>query len=236
MRLRLQETELRKESIVHQDQARFGPPTNLLPHIESAFAPAALQLIATVRPVRREQTIIEQNGEGDSWYCVISGAARQFIISPEGRRQIVDILLPGDFFGFGPDKHARFAVQAITDGTIIARYPGMQLDALANSDPRVARELRGRLSSTVARLQEQILLVSTMTATEKVRAFLFHMIGRLPSGEEDTTYLPMSRHDIADQLGISVETVSRSITDLQSAGVIELAGPRTIGITAKARG
>jgi CRP/FNR family nitrogen fixation transcriptional regulator len=221
---------------MHQDQARFGPSPKLLPHIQSAFAPAALQPIATVRPVRREQTIIEQNSEGDSWFCVISGAARQFTISPEGRRQIVDILLPGDFFGYGPDKHARFAVQAITDGTIVARYPGMQLDALANSDPRVARELRDRLSSTVARLQEQMLLVSTMTATEKVRAFLFYMIGRHPSGEEDTTYLPMSRYDIADQLGISVETVSRSITDLQSAGVIELAGPRTIGITGKARG
>jgi CRP/FNR family nitrogen fixation transcriptional regulator len=218
------------------DHARLPPSPKFLPHIDSPSAPAVLQQIATVRLVRREQTIIEQNSEGDSWFCVISGAARQFTINSGGRRQIVDLLLPGDFFGFGPDNHARFAVQAITDDTIVARYPRLQLEALADSDARVARELRVRLSDTIARLQEQALLASTMTATEKVRAFLIHMIGRHPARDEDTTYLPMTRYDIADQLGISVETVSRSITELRSSGVIELAGPRTIGIASKLRG
>jgi CRP/FNR family nitrogen fixation transcriptional regulator len=220
---------------MHHDQLKFGIPPNLLPHIQSAFAPAALQPIASIRPLRREQTIIEQDSDDDSWYCVISGAARQFAINSEGRRQIVDVLLPGDFFGVG-EGEARFAVQAITDGTIVACYPRAQVEALAQEDPRVARELRARLCTTIARLQEQMLLVSTMTATEKVRAFLVYMIGRLPTGHQETMTLPVSRYDIADQLGISVETVSRSITELRSAGIIQLGGPRSIGLVPKADG
>jgi CRP/FNR family transcriptional regulator, nitrogen fixation regulation protein len=195
-------------------------------------APPALQPYASIRRWPRDQDILYQDGESEDWYCVISGAARQCILRPDGRRQIVDLLLPGDFFGFTPTGAQRFAVQAIVGDTIVASYPRCQIEAVSETDPRVASDIRARMCATIARLQEQLLIVGTMTAAEKVRSFLSYMLERLPSRPEEGITLPVSRYDIADQLGISVETVSRAFTELKSSGIITLGGPRTVAITA----
>jgi CRP/FNR family nitrogen fixation transcriptional regulator len=189
-------------------------------------APAAFQSAALVRHWHREQEICEEEGINGYWYCVISGAVRKCIVQTNGRRRIVDLLLPGDFFGFAErDEHA-FTVQAVTDDTILACYSRSRIEQLCDKDPSAAREMRQRAFATISRLQEQLLVVGSMTAIEKVRAFLVHMARRIPEGSEDGIVLPISRYDIADHLGISVETVSRAITELQESGSISLQGPR----------
>lgn len=201
-----------------------------LPIVTSPTAPAVLQGLAKIERWARDQDIICQDGTSEAWYCVISGAARQCVISPEGRRQIVDILLPGDFFGFTLSSAHRFAVQAVVDDTIVASYSCRRIQALAQQNPHVAQDIQLRLVETVSRLQEHILVVGTMTATQKVRAFLAFMSERLPSAERWDVSLPISRYDIADHLGISVETVSRAITDLRATGIIRLDGPRHVSM------
>ena len=96
------------------------------------------------------------------------------------------------------------------------------------ANPRIAHEVNERILDRMARLQEYLLIVSTMTSVEKVRAFLAYMAERLPSGPDGGMDLPLSRYDIADQLGISAETVSRAISALKSDGVIHLGGPRQV--------
>ncbi len=194
---------------------------------EASIAPHALQPFARIKRWQRDQDIVCQGNAADDWYCVISGACRQCLVQQDGRRRIVDILLPGDFFGFAIGGAHRFAVQAIAADTIVASYPRREIEALADTDPRVARAIRERAFWTIGRLQEHVLVVGTMTAAEKVRAFLSHMFERLPSRDSRIT-LPVSRYDIADQLGISVETVSRAITELKMSGAIHLGSPRNV--------
>ena len=190
-------------------------------------APMAFEAMATIRSWQRERDIVSQDEVTDRWYCIIRGAARQCLIRPDGRRQIVDILLPGDFFGLAHGSQ-RFAVQAVVGDTTVASYPRRRVEALMESNPRMVREVHRRMLETMARLQENLLIVSTMTSVEKVRAFLGHMAERLPSGPDGAMVLPLSRYDIADQLGISAETVSRAISALKSDGAIHLGGPRQV--------
>jgi CRP/FNR family nitrogen fixation transcriptional regulator len=203
-----------------------------VPVVTSPTPPAALQSFASIKRWPRDHDIIEQDGASDDWFCVVSGAARQYIVRTDGRRQIVDILLPGDFFGFTPTARHRFAVQSVADDTIIASYSRQRIEAMAEHNPQIALDVRQRLNDTIARLQEHLLIVGTMTATEKVRSFLSFMSTRLPGLRRDGVILPISRYDIADQLGISVETVSRAVTELKTSGVIHMGGPRQVQMVA----
>jgi CRP-like cAMP-binding protein len=140
------------------------------------------------------------------------------------------LLLPGDVFGFGARGKHHFAVEAAIDGTVVARYPRSRLDALAESDARIARELRDAACEAMSRLHALILNLGRTTAEEKVGHFLLKIAERLAGGPSDKVVLPISREDIADHLALSVETVSRSLTQLKRRGVIRLIGTRQIRI------
>jgi CRP/FNR family transcriptional regulator, nitrogen fixation regulation protein len=197
---------------------------------EATAEPARLRSLAHLRRFHREQEIYGQEERSDTWYRVVSGSARKYLMRPDGRRQLVDIYLPGDLFGFTARLHHRFAVQAVADGTMIACYPRQRVEALAEEDSETALEIRMQIFEALERLQEQLLVLGTMTAQEKVRAFLFYFHQRLSAVGDDSLALPVSRYDIADMLGISAETVCRAFTDLQERGVISLQGPRRIRI------
>lgn len=204
-------------------------PPRAAQSVEVSAAPHLLQPFARIKRWPRDQEILHQGNGAEDWYCVVSGACRQCLVRPDGRRRIIDILLPGDFFGFTMESAHHFGAQAIAEDTFVASYSRRQLEAAADSNPQIAREIRERAFSTISRLQEHILVVGTMTAPEKVRAFLNQMLQRLPTRDSSIT-LPVSRYDIADQLGISVETVCRAITVLKASGAIHLGGPRNVEI------
>lgn len=193
--------------------------------------PAQLRSLAKLRRFDREQDIYGQEVRSDTWYRVLSGSARKYLMRADGRRQLVDIYLPGDLFGFTAHLYHRFAVQAVADGTLIACYPRQRVEALALEDSETALEIRTQIFEALERLQEQLLVIGTMTAQEKVREFLVYFHHRISAGRDESLALPISRYDIADMLGISAETVCRAFTDLQERGVISLQGPRRIRIT-----
>lgn len=197
---------------------------------EPTAEPTRLRSLAHLRRFRREQDIYSQEERSDTWYRVLSGSARKYLMRADGRRQLVDIYLPGDLFGFTARLHHRFAVQAVADGTLIACYSRQRVEALAEEDSETAVEIRMQIFEALERLQEQLLVVGTMTAQEKVREFLFYFHHRLSAGRDESLALPISRYDIADMLGISAETVCRAFTELQERGVISLQGPRRIRI------
>jgi CRP/FNR family nitrogen fixation transcriptional regulator len=101
---------------------------------------------------------------------------------------------------------------------------------LADSDPRVSREIRQAAFEALSRLQSQLLIVGRITALEKVGSFILEMAARLSRASSRSVALPVSRYDIADYLAVSVETVSRSLTDLKHRGVIRMSGTRTLEI------
>lgn len=162
------------------------------------------------------------------WYYVISGAIRRSAIRSDGRRQILDLMLPGDFF-FVVKRHDGLTVDAITEDTALASYPGQQLEQLAQRDTEFARELRDVEFQTLSRIQDQLLIIGGITAIEKVSSFLLALASRSAGGTGQVV-LPLTRYDIAEYLAVSVETVCRSFTSLQQRGAIRLAGKRTVRI------
>jgi CRP/FNR family transcriptional regulator, nitrogen fixation regulation protein len=170
----------------------------------------------------------------DFWYSLLEGAARTCAHRADGHRHVIDFLLPGDLFR-GRMAHSnnilhlyQVRVEAISARTIVARYPGDSLEILAESDSALSRALRDAVLDAVARVQFRSITLGHTTAIEKIAAFLLDMTSRLVPEKDDTLALPMSRYDIADYLGMAVETVSRTLTQLRCQGVIRLHGARGV--------
>ena len=191
----------------------------------------ALDSVGVRTRYARGQEVYKEHSPVECWYRIEFGGARRFSTRADGKRQIVDLLLPDDVFGFGAQGRHHFAVEALIEGTIVARYPRSRLEALAASDPRIAQELREAACQAMSRLHALILNLGRTTAEEKVGHFLVKIAERL-SGGCPTAYvaLPISREEIADYLALSVETVSRALTQLKRRGVIRLTGTRQIRI------
>jgi CRP-like cAMP-binding protein len=178
----------------------------------------------------RNQVICGQSEPAKFFYKVISGAARRYVVRWEGRRQIVDLLLPGDFWGLTAKWEYDSTMEAVSEGTVLAIFSRRHIEALADDDPAVARAIREVAFESMSRLQSQLLVVGRTTAIEKVGAFLLEMMTRLSDPQAEEMILPVSRYDIADYLAVSVETVSRSLSELKDNGVIALHGTRHVRI------
>ena len=153
-------------------------------HYAPAFANQQKRLdklasIAVVRKCHRGQEICGQGQPAEYWYRVTSGTARRCVAHPDGRRQIVELLLPGDFFGFTALNEYDSTVEAVTEDTIVASYPRRRLEMLAESDPQLSREIHQVTFEALSRLQAQLMILGRITATEKVSSFLLTMAERL---------------------------------------------------------
>jgi CRP/FNR family nitrogen fixation transcriptional regulator len=194
-------------------------------------ASQAMECLATIVRCKMGETIYYQEGPADYWYRILSGAARKSALLADGRRQIVDFLLPGDLFGFGTREGHRFSVEVIAEGTTVARYPRRRIEMLAEANPEVGRRIRETAFDSISRLQTRMVLLGRTSALEKVCAFLLEMADRTGADPPSSSvWLPMSRYDIADYLAIAVETVSRTLTELRRRGAIALSGARFVRI------
>jgi CRP/FNR family nitrogen fixation transcriptional regulator len=205
-------------------------PVSLLDRELRRAPPKAMEALATLHTCRRGQEIYRRADRAETWYCVVSGLARKCATTADGRRRIVDFLLPGDFFGLTSRREHLFAVEAVVDSTVIAHYPRGRIEMIANSDPQVNQLVRTIAFEAINRLQARILILGHTTAVEKVEAFIAEMAQRSCGGPGAAFSLPMSRYDIADYLALSVETVSRAVSDLKQSGIITLAAKRQITV------
>lgn len=161
--------------------------------------------------------------------CVVAGAVRKFALRPNGQRQIVDLIVPGDFLGFAPPDPA-FFLEAVSNDTLIACFTRDQVVRLTGHFPAIAMLMENCAGDAIRRLEQHMLVQSRITAKEKVRAYLAEMARRMKPHRSKAITLPITRYDIADHLGIAVETVSRAITVLRRRGSIALSSPRDIEI------
>ena len=184
----------------------------------------SMQLMGAVMSYPRNTEIFGENEPADYVYKVISGSVRTYKILNDGRRQIGGFYLPGDIFGLQvADEHA-FSAEAITDAKVLV-VKRSSLNALAGRDAGVGRDLFNLTSRELRRVQNRILLL-VKSAQERVASFLLEMAERASAG--NIVELPMSRQDIADYLGLTIETVSRTLTCLESAAAIEVPSSRRI--------
>jgi CRP-like cAMP-binding protein len=189
-----------------------------------------LDALAVVTRLHRGEEICRQGHPAGHWHCVLQGAAERSVLKLDGRRQIVDLLLPGDFFAFAIGQEYDFTSCAVLEGTLIASYPRRQAEWLADTDPALAREIREAVFNSLARMQAQLLILGRVNAVAKVGSLLLDLEARLSARRGEPVVLPISRYDIADYLSLSVETVSRSLTDLKQRGAIVFSGTRRVRI------
>jgi CRP/FNR family transcriptional regulator len=149
--------------------------------------------------------------------------------TPDGRRQVVDFLIEGEFFGISSDRCYGYSVEAIARTTLV-RYARARLEAAIEAQPDLARRLFGIACAELQRARQHLLLLGRKSADEKIASFLLTLALRLdPEGDAlDALQLPMSRQDMADYLGLTIETVSRTLTRLRRDGLIALPTPQHV--------
>lgn len=166
------------------------------------------------------EEIYAQDEGADLIYRVIRGSIRTTHLQADGRRQIGDFYYESDVIGVEVGDTHRFSAEALTDCEVLAlRRSG----SAAYETGRVERMIWAATASELQRAQSHMLLLGRATACEKVARFLLDIANRF-SGEFVT--LPMSRQDMADYLGLTIETISRMLGRLQADGVIEFSGSR----------
>ena len=169
--------------------------------------------------------IYADGSECASFYKVARGVARTCKFRSDGRRQIDAFYLPGDMFGFEAGAEHRLSAEAVSECSVIA-YRWRGLDTLSSFDDRTARLFLSCAMQGLRRAQQHSLLLGRRSASQKVAAFLVDMADRGTDG--DKIDLAMARQDIADYLGLTIETVSRTLSQLERDGVIALPSARRV--------
>ncbi len=185
---------------------------------------SGIELMGALMPFPRNSEIYGENEPADYLYKIVSGTVRTYKVLEDGRRQIGGFHLPGDIFGFETGDEHTFSAEAITDCRILVIKRSAVI-SLAARDNDVARQMWALTARELQRVQDHI-LVLIKSAQERVAGFLLEMAARVPGG--GAVELPMSRQDIADYLGLTIETVSRTLTQLEKSAAIELPTSRRI--------
>jgi len=184
----------------------------------------AIELMGAPMSFARNSEIYGEDEPADYLYQLVSGTVRTYKILSDGRRQIGAFYLAGDIFGLEAGDDHQFSAEAITDAKVLVIKRSALL-GLASRDVDIARQLWSFTSRELRHAQHHVLLL-VKSAQQRVASFLLEMAARLANA--DTIELPMSRQDIADYLGLTIETVSRTLTQLELEAAIGLPSSRRI--------
>jgi CRP-like cAMP-binding protein len=176
----------------------------------------------------RRTQIVHEDEVADRLYKILDGAVCTYKILSDGRRQIANFYLRGDVFGFeSTDEHA-LAAEAITNAKLLS-IKRSALTSLAKQGTATTNELFQLMTRELVRAQDRALLLCYKSAQERIVGFIFEISKRTSSGE-NTIDLPMSRQDIGDYLGLTIETVSRTFWALEKSGDIEISSRRRVTV------
>jgi CRP/FNR family nitrogen fixation transcriptional regulator len=186
--------------------------------VDSCASSGPIEAMGEPMTFARNAEIYGERQTADRIYKVISGTVRTCKILFDGRRQVGTFYLPGDTFGLETGDEHLFSAEAVADANILVVKRG-DVVLLAQWDQDVGRQLWHLLRRELEHAQNHFLLL-VKTAPGRVASFLLEMAERIRSGDE--VELPMPRRDVADYLGLTIETVSRTLTQLESQSVITL--------------
>jgi CRP/FNR family nitrogen fixation transcriptional regulator len=188
------------------------------------LAPGVSLPCSTLHYARNEEIFAEEEDAGFV-YKVISGTVRDVRILSDGRRQVGAFHLAGEVFGLDCGESHRYSAEAVVDCEI-ALVRRSALDKAVDADGGAARKLWSLTSRDLQQLQDHMLLLGRKSAIERVASFLRGMFSRNPVG--NAVDLAMSRTDIADYLGLTIETISRTLTQLERSHAISMPTSRHI--------
>lgn len=195
----------------------YAPETSSAPHV----VVDVMERLGLRMAFAKGEEIFGQDETADLIHCVVIGAVRTTRLLSDGRRQIGNFYYPGELIGLETGDIHRFSAEAISDCTVLVvkRSSLRQFSGDGELDRAIWEATRRELERT----QEHLLVLGRKTACEKVASFLLDLAQR---GAVAIVDLPMGRQDMADYLGLTIETVSRMVTQLQSSQIVEFAGSR----------
>jgi CRP-like cAMP-binding protein len=191
------------------------------------------QLGGAIRSYPRGAMLCEEGAPALFCYRVIAGAARRFHLLEDGRRRILGFYLPGDFVAVADACHYRFDVEAMNAMTV-ARYERIRFQD--TPDTVLLEGVVKLLCAEVISAQTHMALLGRSTARERVATCLEELAVRMKAGREGplTLDLPITHHDMADYLGLTLGSVSRVLRDLKRCGVISVEAGRRIRLCDRA--
>ncbi|HEY2033566.1 MAG TPA: cyclic nucleotide-binding domain-containing protein [Rhizomicrobium sp.] len=167
----------------------------------------------------KNTTIFAEGDSADRIYKVADGVVRICKHTADGRRHIVDFALPGELFGIVEDDRHELTAEAVND-VVLVSYPRNRIDQLGAADPNIGRHLLTHLYRNLLTMQRHLLVLGCQDAKERLASFLLRLAERTGATRCGTLDLAMGRQDIADHLGLTIETICRTIRDLKNAGIV----------------
>jgi CRP-like cAMP-binding protein len=202
-----------------------GEPANA--HSGQLDALLALEGIGTRLSFSRNDEIYAEGDGTEYWYKVISGTVRICKLLADGRRHVAEFCLSGDCFGLDGAGARMHSAEAVDD-TIVMRFRRRATEQLMDQNPLVARMLRDAMLRDLTIAHARTLLLGRLTAPERVAAFLLEMLER--RDRTNSVELPMPRNDIGDYLGLTIETVCRTLSSFRRNGLIAIPNPHRIEV------
>lgn len=183
------------------------------------------QLASNLRLMPGQAAIMESD-PADHLFVLTEGCMKIYKLLADGRRQITGFLFPSDFLGLAMQNQYAYSAEAVTP-SMLCRFARDKLEKLLDEFPQLERRLLGIASNELAAAQDQMLLLGRKTASEKLATFLALLERRAVrrGGAPGRAELPMTRADIADYIGLTIETVSRCFTKLRRQGLIDISKP-----------
>lgn len=203
------------------------------------FEPEELRYLEPLvghRDLTPGQGLFDEEDKADFAYNLVEGTIRLYKLLPDGRRQITGFAIPGDFLGLASRGHYAYSAEAVS-GAALCRFKLTDLQKLFKQFPAMEHRVLAIANDELAAAQDQMLLLGRKTPMEKVTSFLLTLSKRLErvGRPHDQLSLAMTRADIADFLGLTVETVSRTFSKLRAGKMIGLPTPDQVQILDRRR-
>jgi CRP/FNR family transcriptional regulator, anaerobic regulatory protein len=187
--------------------------------------------LARVEAFAAGDIVFWEDDDSASVFEVVEGVLRLCRLTPDGRRGITDFAYPGDLVGLGASDRYADTAEAVTKAQL-RRHSRREVLSRSSQSPELSERLFRVMSDALTAAQNRVMVLSRMSAVERVAYFLLEVARK--TGTERHVRLPVSRTDIADYLGLTIETVSRTLTRLKQAGLIALPSPQLIVLLAPA--
>ena len=188
-----------------------------------------LNAITTRVLLEHDETVFIEDDTSTFLFNIASGAVRLSKGLPDGRRQITGFLFPGDFLGLSIANHYAYSAEVLGP-TSLCRFNRKQLLPLLDRFPQLEHRLLDLASNELAQAQAHLMLLGRKTATERITSVLLALVDRNGKNQPEgvTIELPMTRYDLADFTGLSVETVSRTFSKFRKQGLFSMPTARSI--------
>jgi len=195
---------------------------------------SALDTLGTVCRFGRNETIFGAGEELECSYKIVSGAVRLSRITEDGRRQIVEFRVPGDFIGLEWDGYYALTADAVRE-VVAVRYIRTRVDRMLEERSDVRESVMALIRKDLRAAHDHLITLGCQSAKERVATFLLQLARRAGVNDGDTIEIELGRQDMADYLGLTLETVSRTLSEFKRIGAISLPARRQIVIRSKAK-